>query len=258
MINTPKKLLYEKAINGNWEDFIVNPTLFAIKLEKKFKKSGYYSKNETFKLNDKLQLFLDKNIKKDSPLKIMAVYRAFLAVLLTKMDMIDDSFGIIGGQYNEVFEFYINIERKELKMHPETFLTDVLDLIIWEDYGMIDIYKTDFFQTLSEDEKILTESILRDKIETLWELELNDQAEEALSTLTTLYVQHKMFDKFVPLAKELGTRHWQRITTLADTAEENEKHDLAIQVLKTCLAEKKSYHYDFLREKYEKLLSNNS
>jgi hypothetical protein len=131
------------------------------------------------------------------------------------MDSIDNSFGTIGGMYRELFETYINIDRRELGMSSKVFLTDILELIVWEDYDGIDVYDTDFFKSLSPEEVIESESILRNIADLLWDLELPYQADNALTALAVLYARHKLFDKFVPLAKELETRHWQRITLLA-------------------------------------------
>lgn len=253
MIDTPEKLLNEKALYGNWQGFPLNPTKFAIILEKKFKKKGYYHENETFKLEDKLEAYFDKNTKNANIPKLIAVYRAFLSVVITKMDMIDDSYGIIGNMYQGQFEDYVKIDRRELDMSSEAFLTDILELIIWEDYGGIDIYETDFFKSLSLEEVLITEAILRKETEMLWKHELEYQADNALSILASLYAQHKMFDKFVSLAKEMETRHWHRITILAETAIENGKHDLALRVFKACLVP--GNHYDYLKEKYEKLIT---
>ena len=251
MINTPKKLLYEKALNGNWQDFPVNPTIFTEILEKKFKKTGYYTKGETFKLMDKLTTYFDKNTKKADIPKLIAVYRAFLSVVPAKMDMIDDSYGIIGTMYQDIFEEYTKIDRSNINMTSKMFLTDVLELMIWEDYGGIDIYKTKFFENLLPEEVSLTEAILKVEAEILWSNELNYVADNTLTMLAILYAQHKMFDKFIPLAKELETRAWYRIVILTETAIENGKHDLALQVFEACLVP--GDHYNYLKEKYEKL-----
>lgn len=251
MINTPEKILYEKALRGNWQNFPVNPIMFAVEFEKKFKKSGFYHENESFYLEKKLRSALDTNSKNATIPQLIALYRAFLSVILEKMNVIDNSYGNIGDLYADAFEQYTNIDRRELMMSSEAFLTDILELIIWEDYGLINIYESSFLNNLSPDEVSIAESILRNKIEMFWELKLKYQAENALTMLTILYARHKMFDKFVPLAKELETRHWQRITLLADTAKENGKDGLALQVFEACLVE--GSHYNFLKEKYEKL-----
>jgi len=255
MINTPQKLLYDKALYGNWQDFPINPAKCAVDLEKKFKKNGIYTKGTTHTLRNKLQEFIDKTIAKATIPQLIAIYRAFLSVTLEKINIIDDSYGVVGEMYKQVFEKYIKIDRRELKMPIEAFLTDILELIIWEDYGGIDTYETDFFILLSPEEVLITESILRKEIEMLWKYELEYKAENALTTLSILYARNKMFDKFVPLAKEMGTRHWHRITILAETAEENGKRDLAIQVYEACLVE--GWHYDSLKKKYEELLNRN-
>ena len=255
MIHTPKKQLYEKALNGNWQEFPINPTKYAVELEKKFKKSGFYHKGETRKLEEKIEAFFEKNIKNASVPKQIAVYRAGLSVILINMDSIDDSFGTIGYMYRELFETYINIDRSELGMSSKAFLTDILELIIWENYGCIDVYETGFFKKLSPEEVIEAESILRNLSELFRHLELPSQTDGALTALSVLYARHKLFDKFVSLAKELETRDWQRITLLAQTANENGKRAIALQVFEACLVE--GFHYTFLKERYDKLLSEN-
>ena len=253
MINTPEKLLYEKALYGNWQEFPINPEKFAIMLEKKFKKTGYYRKSESHKLEDKLQAFFDKNTKKANIPKLIAVYRAFLSVALRKMEIIDDSYGVIGNMYKEQFEDYIKIDRNALNMPSKAFLIDILELIIWEDYGGIDVFETKFFESLSYQEVSITESILRNEIEILRKSELEHQAEKALSILSILYARRKIFDKFVLLAKEMGTRGWHRIIILVETAKENGKYDLALQIFKACLVP--GNHYNFLKKEYKKLIT---
>ena len=167
--------------------------------------------------------------------------------------MIDDSYGCIGNMYQGQFEEYIKIDRSNLNMPPKSFLTDILELMIWEDYGGIDLYKTGFFESLFPEEVFLAESILRNEIELLWYYELEYQADNALTILAILYARHRMFDKFVSLAKEMETRHWHRITILAETAIENGKQDLALQVFEACLVP--GFHYDYLKKEHEKLLA---
>jgi hypothetical protein len=77
------------------------------------------------------------------------------------------------------------------------------------------------------------------------------QAEKALDLLGFLYAEQRMFDRFVPVAQEMGTRKWQRITRLADAAENNGQPDLAIEVYEACLGP--GSHERFLREKYVEL-----
>lgn len=51
----------------------------------------------------------------------------------------------------------------------------------------------------------------------------------------------------------MGTREWQRITTMSETAEKHGRYDLAMAVYEACLGP--GMHEDFLREKYQKIKS---
>ncbi len=68
-----------------------------------------------------------------------------------------------------------------------------------------------------------------------------------------LYTQQQMFDKFVPVAKEMGTRAWERITTMSEMAEKHGRYDLALAVYEACLGP--GSHDKFLRKKYKELKS---
>ena len=68
-----------------------------------------------------------------------------------------------------------------------------------------------------------------------------------------LYTQQQMFDKFVPVAKEMGTRAWERITTMSERAEKHGRYDLVLAVYEACLGP--GVHDKFLRKKYNELKS---
>jgi hypothetical protein len=48
--------------------------------------------------------------------------------------MVDDSCGVIGTLYQEVFEEYVQLDRTALDMPLEILLQDLIELMIWEDY----------------------------------------------------------------------------------------------------------------------------
>ena len=71
--------------------------------------------------------------------------------------------------------------------------------------------------------------------------------------LGMFYQKQQMFDKFIPMAKAMGTRKWQRITTMSELAEKQGRYDLAVAVYEACLGP--GLHEKFLREKYQELKS---
>ena len=163
--------------------------------------------------------------------------------------MVDDSFGVIGDLYQEVFEKYCRLDRANLDMESEAFFLDLVELMIWEDYAGTDKYQPNLLADLTSSEVPLVESILEATWEELSDLDLDYHAEKALTMLGMLYVQQRIYDKFVPMAERMGTRAWRRITSMSEMAEKRRKKDLAMAVYEACLGP--GSHETFLREKYD-------
>lgn len=252
MIETPRKQCKERALRGYWEGFPVSPLEFATDLAAIFKTGQYYLEKQTFKLERQLSAFLDKHEGRLDLPGQLALYRAFLTVLLENIDGVDDSYGIIGDLYENVFKCYYQLDRSLFGMPVENFFQDLLELLIWEDYGFTYQNQPDFFARLSGPEVPIVEAILRQEWQELGKLELDYQSEHALTMLGLLYAQQKMFEAFVPVAQAMGTLRWERITLLAEVAEKHQQHDLALTVFETCL-KRPGIHEDYLRKEYEKL-----
>lgn len=262
MIFTPRVLKAEAALRGNflsyWSEnngtkLDSQPLDYISFFEKKFKSSGYYNKHQSWKLEERLEKTLEKLTKKTSIFDLFVIYRAFLTVIIEKSDMIDDSFGVIGELAKKIFEHYISLDRSKLVMTSAGFYRDLLNLMIWEDYGYFDDTYQGFFSTLTPTEIATVEEVLLMEKEELEQEELDYAKNNALKFLGFLYSQHLMFDKFVPLAEELGTKNWMPIENLAKIAEKHQKNDLAKQVYEAALKDKASYHYNNLKKKYEEL-----
>jgi len=251
MIDTPRKILTERAMRGHWSSFQVNPDEYAGSLERLFKSSGFYSEDQSFALEEKLSGFVDKREARASHDELFALYRAFLTVVIEKNEMIDDSYGVIGDLYGEIFKNYCMLDRTKLDMPMSEFFSDLIALLIWEDYGFTDSYKPDFFAALASSEIPLVEASLQEQRDELLEFKLEYQAENALTMFGMLYTQKQMFDKFISAAREMGTRHWSRITTMSEMAEKHQKYDLALAVYEACLGP--GSHENFLKKKYEEL-----
>ena len=234
MIDTPRKQREERAMRGYWSHFPVSPGEYAGLLEGQYKTSGYYSERQSWDLERKLSRFLEKHERDASLAQLFALYRAFLTVVVEQMDIVDDSFGVIGQLYGQVFDRYVGLDWREIDMPPAIFFQDLIELIIWEDYAFT--WKRDrvFLAGLDPEQVPLVESILRSQWEELGELELEYQAEEALTLLGMLYTEQRMFDRFVPIAKEMGSREWERITTMSEMAETHGRHDLALAIYEAC------------------------
>jgi hypothetical protein len=251
MIYTSRVQREARALRGYWNRFPTSPDHYAGPLERLYKPSGGYSENQSFALERKLSAFLDRHGRRASDDELLALYRAFLTVVVEKIDMVDDSCGVIGDLYGTVFEGYVGLDRSALTMQPADFFQDSIELLIWEDYGFTHRETPAFFASLAPSEVALVEDILRVQWAELRALDLNYQAEKALTLLGMLCTQQRLFDKFVDLARVMGTREWQRITTMADMAATHQRYDLALAVYEACLGP--GSHEKFLREKYQEL-----
>ena len=221
MIDTPRRQRTERAMRGYWDHFAISPAQYAGLLERQYKTSGYYSEHQSFGLKRKLSAFLHKHKAGASMLQLVALYRAFLTVVIEKKGPVDDSFGIIGDLYGEVFDRYIQLDRHEIGMPLPIFLQDLIELILWEDYAFTWKREGPLFAGLASAEVPLVESILRQQWQELGKLELDYHAEKALTLLGSFYMQRRAFEQFVPLAEAMGTRAWERITTMAEMAEQH-------------------------------------
>lgn len=251
MIKTPRRVRAARAMRGYWKKFPVSPLTFAPDIAAIFKTGKYYLESQSFKLEGKLSRFVDKaEVRLDVPDQL-ALYRAFLTVVLENINEVDDSYGVIGDLYESVFEGYCNLDRAEINLPLEIYFQDLLELLIWEDYGFTYDSLPKFFSSLSKPEVPIVESILRKQWQELDALRLDYQSQEALTMLGMLYAGQFMFDQFIPIAAVMGTSEWKRITILAGAAEKRKRYDLALGVYETCL--RPGRHEGYLRKEYEQL-----
>jgi len=251
MIETPRHQHNARAMRGYWNKFPVSPLIFASDLAAIFQTGKYYLEKESFKLEGKLSSFLAKKEARLDPPDQLALYRAFLTVVVENMNEVDDSYGVIGDLYGSTFETYYQLDRSQTGIPQEVYFQDLIELLIWEDYALTYQNKPDFFTSLSEAESILVEEILIQQRRELNDLELDYQSQAALTMLGMLYAEQAMFDRFIPIAKEMGANALRRISALAAAAEKHKQYDLAVGVYETCLGP--GMHEDFLRKEYEKL-----
>ncbi len=251
MIETPRWQREKRAMHGYWEHFPVSPAAYADGIAAIFKPGKLYEEDESFKLERRLTAFLEQYEDKVDEASLFALYRAYLTVLLDKMNQVDDSYGVIGQGYESVFEAYYQLDRANLALTPEIFFQDLLELLIWEDYAFTYQKQPDFFASLAEQDVPLVEAILRQEWHELAEMELTYKSEKALTMLGLLYAQQKMFDRYLEIARQMGSREWQRVTRLSEAAEASGQNDLALAVYEASLGPGR--HERYLRESYEKL-----
>lgn len=256
MLNPPEKRLYAFALRGMWQQFPVSPEPYAKRLASRFNWSKYHGENASFGLARKLDSETDSAKKladKGSMNEALAVLRSLMTVTLELIETADDSFGAIGDSFQSAFKLYLDLFRRQTGVKPEIFLTDLLEFLIWEDYGLTYEQTDGFFKRLTKLETDFSLDYLRVRITNLQAIDLDHQAKEALDLLGQIIAEQKRFDAFEPLAKDMAANGWQEIIRLADVAVKAGKQDLAEKVFLAAMTQ--GTHIDFLRKKYEQLIS---
>jgi hypothetical protein len=131
------------------------------------------------------------------------------------------------------------------------FFLDLLDFLIWEDYGLTDDGIEGYFKRLNDRQADLCVKHLRHEVATLHDDDLDYQSEEALTLLGQVVGEQERFDEFEDLARQMGSRAWKRIIRLVDGAMKRGKKPLAIEVFEAALTG--GTHLGFLTKKYEQL-----
>lgn len=176
-----------------------------------------------------------------------------MTVVIELMGHADDSFGSIGMSFDDGFAAYLKLPLDKTGIDEEVFFPDLLDFLIWEDYGLTNKRIEGYFKGLTSAQTDLCIGHLRRQIDELRADDLEYQSEEALSLLGQVVAEQDRFDLFEGLAREMGSREWLRIIRLADRAVKRRKRPRACKVFEAALT--KGSHLDFLSKKYEQLKS---
>ncbi len=254
MRNTPRKRRLEQALRGYWDRFPVSPEPFAKEIGSHFPARSLYSERASSGLSRTLDRYVvqaETLQKSGEHAEAQALLRGWMTAVVELMGHADDSFGSIGMSFDEGFVAYLKIPPDRTGIAEDVFFPDLLDFLIWEDYGLTDDRIEGYFMGLTPAQADLCIGHLRRRIEELRADELAYQSEEALTLLGKVVAEQERFDLFEGLAREMGSREWQRIIRLADRAMKKRKKPLALKVFEAALT--RGSHLKFLAEKYEKL-----
>ena len=257
MRTLPKERFCDIALRGLWAPFPVSPQPYYEQLRATFNWRRCYEEDASWGLAKKLDAATAVASKLEDKGKFseaIAALRATLTVAIELVEIADDSFGCIGQSFQTAFEHYLAFPRQKAGISSEGFLTDLLELLIFEDYGFTCGHADGFFATVTAEEGDFCLAYLRARIPALQTWDLDYQAERALTIIGQIAAEQKRFDSFEALAGEMGSRAWQRIIRLADAAVKARKRNLADSVFKTALAPEDGGHHDFLSKKREQLL----
>ena len=101
MRETPRARLSRRALRGHWSGFPVSPSTFESSFASLVGKRAFYPKRASFGLVKKLEQRLDRQEKRLEGADKLALYRAFLTVVVEAMERLDDSYGVVGDLYPE-------------------------------------------------------------------------------------------------------------------------------------------------------------
>jgi hypothetical protein len=256
MRNTPRKRRMEQALRGYWDRFRISPRPFAKEIGSHFQARTFYTKSASSGVSRTLDRYVDqaeKLQKSGKYAEAQALIRGLMTVAVELMGHADDSFGSIAMSFREGFAAYLKIPPDTTGTPEDVFFPDLLDFLIWEDYGLTYDRFEGYFKGLTPAQADLCIGHLRRWIEELRADDLEHQSEKALTLLGHVVAEQERFDSFEDLAREMGARAWRRIIRLADQAVKRHKRPLACQVFEAALS--KGVHLDFLGKKYEQLKS---
>jgi len=255
MIDTPKKRGYARALHGLWPQFPVSPGPYFDEIMSHFKSRGFYGENQSFSVARRFDRYTEKAnklLQKRRPAEAQAMLRAVMSAIVEVLEFADDSFGSIGMSFHEAFLGYMRLSAADTQTDDAVFFADLLNFLVWEDYGLTFEDKLGYFRKLNKEQASWCINYLRWQIDELRGEDLDYQAENALTLLGQIVAEKARFDLYEALASEMGTRHWDRTLRMADAAERRGKRDVALRVLEKALAHP-GLHHDTIQTHYEQL-----
>lgn len=245
MRDTPRRRLVRRAWRGHWTGFPSSPAPFEAALRAPIDTRAFHPKGSTFALARKLRAAADRlRPQHRRPADRLALGRACLTAVLDAMHRADDSFGTLGDLFLRHIQEYLDEPWRSTGIAAAVYYRDFLELAVWEDYGLMSGHLDGVFADTGEDDAALVDSILRTLRDELLRDELDYQAEKALTLLGELRVARGNVEHYVGLAEEMGSREWQRIEAMADSAWRGGRHDVAGAVF--AAADQPGWHREYL------------
>lgn len=253
MRETPRVRLRERALRGYWPRFPVSPAKYDEVFRRTSQARDFHSERATFGLARRLDAQVERELRRAvRPAERVAVLRAFLTSMMLAMECADDSCGVLGDLAHDHFPTYFAVPWREARLSADLYYRDFLEFAIWEDYGLLWQKTASFFDAVGAEHVPLVDGLLRGLRAEFSAADLDDQAEEALTLLGELHVAKRSFDVFERLAMEMGSRHWARITAMAEAALRARRRDLAGAIF--AAADQPGMHREHLREQCRRLL----
>ncbi len=254
MQNTPRRQRVPRALRGYWDRFPVSPQPYEKKIAAHFQAKSFYSEDMSIRVARILDQYVDNAkslVEKGEAAQAQALLRGWMTMIIQLMEKVDDSYGSIGMSFGNGFKTYLEIPFEQTGIDEAVFFPDLLDFLIWENYGLTDKAIVGFFRGLNQSQADLCVEHLRQEITALLDDDLECESAEALTLLGQAVAEQERFDEFEAVARQMGSRAWRPIVRLADIAMRRRQEPLAMKVLEAAMT--KGDHLDLLTKKYEKL-----
>lgn len=247
MLDTPRRRLEHRARYGHWSSFPSDPTVFFEKFRPTVERSGGVTKGKTGAIASRLEKRL---AGLDGPRRTLpdrlALYRAFHTAGLELADAADDSYGTIGEVRSAAWRTYLTIDWRTAGITPDAYWQDLCELRLWEPYGLDYQAEDAWFRSARKQDVPVVESILLALEAEHRAAVLDHPADEALEALADLYVATRSRDRYAMAARQLGSRAWRPIDTMARSQLAAKDRAGAIAVFEA--ADQPGFHRDHLRK----------
>ena len=134
MARTPRRVLEERALLGNWGAFPESPAPYYGALNSAVGQ-GYYDYRSTAIVVLSLETTAARCMSSSaSDLQRLAIHRAMLSAAIAAMAQVDDSLTELAEHFREHERAYLALLRDHCEIPG--LLRDLLELAVWEDYGL--------------------------------------------------------------------------------------------------------------------------
>jgi hypothetical protein len=229
MRDTPAARLARRARSGHWSRFPSDPHRFYVRLASR--RDNHVTKGGSFRVVDEHRRRLDRL---DGPRRSiadrLALYRAFHTVGIELAERADDSYGVVGELRADAYHTYLAIDWAATGMDCADYWQDLCELLVTEIYGLTYRDETVAFAQATADDVPMIESILHGLEAENRVVYQPYQADQAVALIAWCHIATRGYDRYVEVARRLGSHQWILIDALARSALDAGGRDLAIEV----------------------------
>lgn len=252
MLDTPRRRLRTRAFRGHWSEFPISPATFERELASLVAEEPYHRWRETLHLSRALDRLAERRARTIAgDAERLAFFRALVATIIRAMDRVDDSHGTMGETFRDAWNAYLAVPWERTGIEPTVYFRDLVELTVWEDYGLIEDLRR-VFAPLAPDDSAVVEDVFERVILELRAGGFDYEEEKALVTRVDFLVARDMRDRFVGAARELGSRAWRPIVEMGEAAMKTADRELAVAVFSA--ADQPGRQQAYLREQCVKIM----